>query len=679
MARRPPKRTAPPTAATSRRQAKPAPDDPAPSGHELEHQRDLTDRVMEVSPVGIAIIELDGQISFANRRAEEILGLSRSAIVGRRYDAPAWRITDWDGADFPVQALPFARVLAQNAAVAAVQHAIELPDGRRVYLSASASPLRDSTGAITAVVAAFDDVSAAKRDRDLLTAQARVLEAYARGLPLPEALAVLVHELERLVPQTLISVLLLDEDGIHVRHGVAPSLPQEFVRAIDGLPIGPSAGSCGTAMYRREPVIVADIATDPLWKAYRAFALPFGLRSCWSTPIMDDTGAVLGSFAVYGRTPGRPTAEHERVIALATSLAALVLTRARQQSTARENAERLHLTIDATGTGLWDWDLRTNRVRYSREWKRQIGYAEHEIGNDFEEWRRRVHPDELAAAEARVAAFLAAPSGLFESEFRFRHKDGSWRWILARGAVVSDAQGPARMTGIHVDITERRVAEQRVQDNARQLRQILDSMFTFVALLSPEGVVLEVNRAPLEAAGLRREDIVGRPVTESYWWAYAAEPVERLRDAIARAGRGEVVRFDQVVRIGEGRQLTIDVTFAPLRGGAGEIAGIVASASDITEREALQEAHHRSEKRFATVFHKAPFAIVLSDMQGRLVEVNDAFEEMMGYARTEVVGKASSDLAVYPEPADRERMAAEFRERGAVRNMEARRGLGRAR
>ena len=95
------------------------------------------------------------------------------------------------------------------------------------------------------------------------------------------------------------SILLLEEDGVHVRHGAAPRLPAEYIAAIDGQAIGPKAGSCGTAMYRREPVYVEDITFDPLWDDYRSFALASGLKACWSTPIFDKGGEVLGTFAVY--------------------------------------------------------------------------------------------------------------------------------------------------------------------------------------------------------------------------------------------------------------------------------------------------------------------------------------------------------------------------------------------
>ena len=136
-------------------------------------------------------------------------------------------------------------------------------------------------------------------DDVLLRVQRRVLELIAEGQPLGDALATLCLAIENVIAGTRCSILILDHDGMHVRHVAGPTLPCAYCRAIDGSPIGPSAGSCGTAMYRVERVVVEDIASDPLWSEYRAVALPFGLMACASVPIVAGGNKVLGSFAIY--------------------------------------------------------------------------------------------------------------------------------------------------------------------------------------------------------------------------------------------------------------------------------------------------------------------------------------------------------------------------------------------
>ena len=125
-----------------------------------------------------------------------------------------------------------------------------------------------------------------------------------------------------------------------------------------------------------------------------------------------------------------------------------------------QSEERLRLAVQASNVGLWDWNLQTNQVTYSREWKRQLGYEESEIGNEFSEWERRVHPDDLIQTKKRIQRRLTNPEGVHDLEFRMRHKDGTWRWIYARGELIRSSDGkPARMLGCHLDITDRRALE----------------------------------------------------------------------------------------------------------------------------------------------------------------------------------------------------------------------------
>ena len=162
-----------------------------------------------------------------------------------------------------------------------------------------------------------------KEDNEkFLAQQDDVRQMIAADLPLMEILSKLVLMIESQTPDMFCSILLLSDDGNHVRHAVAPSLPESYVKAIDGSPIGPRHGSCGTAMFRGQPVTVSDILTDPLWDDYRQYATAIGMRACWSTPIMSSKGKVLGSFAMYYREPRTPDGEERHLTEVATKLAA---------------------------------------------------------------------------------------------------------------------------------------------------------------------------------------------------------------------------------------------------------------------------------------------------------------------------------------------------------------------
>jgi len=166
-----------------------------------------------------------------------------------------------------------------------------------------------------------------KRAEALLAGEKRLLEMIATGDTLHAILDALCRLVEELTPACPSSILLLDPDGQRLWHGAAPSLPRMYLDAIDGSVIGPAAGSCGTAAYRKAPVIVSDIARDPLWADYRDLALPHGLRACWSTPILASDGRVLGTFAIYAREPGRPTPQQESIIEQLTELSSIAIER----------------------------------------------------------------------------------------------------------------------------------------------------------------------------------------------------------------------------------------------------------------------------------------------------------------------------------------------------------------
>ena len=175
------------------------------------------------------------------------------------------------------------------------------------------------------------DSAGASADEDvdpIREAHCAVLEMAVANSPLEKTLSALIDIVESSSKTGVLgSILILDEDGRHLRHGAAPSLPRDYSAAIDGAEIGPCEGSCGTAAYRGRPVFVSDIEHDPLWEEYKAVALPHGLRACWSTPIIAAGPKVLGTFAMYHREPREPTVRDLALVDLVTQTAALIIDR----------------------------------------------------------------------------------------------------------------------------------------------------------------------------------------------------------------------------------------------------------------------------------------------------------------------------------------------------------------
>src|SRR3989454_3962528 len=217
-----------------------------------------------------------------------------------------------------------------------VEFRILLPDGTVKYIHTAGHPVLNAAGDLAEFVGSATDITDRKRAEMLLGGEKRLLEMIARGSPRALILDTLCHLVEELASGSLSSILLLDPKTNQLRHGAAPSLPKTYTQAIDGASIGPCAGSCGTAAYRAEQVIVSDIATDPLWADYRELGLGHGLRACWSTPILSSGGKVLGTFAIYYREPRSPTPQEHELIEQVTHLASIAVEREQAQEALRQ-------------------------------------------------------------------------------------------------------------------------------------------------------------------------------------------------------------------------------------------------------------------------------------------------------------------------------------------------------
>lgn len=309
------------------------------------------------------------------------------------------------------------------------------------------------------------DVEPAELPRlvNLALGQNDILELIANGTPLRDTLSALLRFLERDVPEMLGSVLLLDADGVHLRHGAAPSLPGAYSTAIDGASIGPSAGSCGTAAFRKEQVVVTDTHVDPLWADYRELARQHGLRACWSTPIFRGE-RVIGTFAMYFRESRDPARIHYQLIDIATHIAAIAIGKHIRETTIRDSEERYRLINLATNDAVWDWDLKKNTLWWNDSVERLFGYRASEVTSDLAWWVDRVHPDDRSRVNASLHRAAETNASGWREDYRFLRRDGTYADIQDRGYVMRDESGIAiRMIGMMQDISERRQAQLAIE------------------------------------------------------------------------------------------------------------------------------------------------------------------------------------------------------------------------
>ncbi|MCV9963346.1 EAL domain-containing protein [Pararhizobium sp. BT-229] len=273
--------------------------------------------------------DLDGRFLIANRATVADNGFEEmQQLLGK---------TDYDL--HPAEAVDHMaaterQVIETGQPIFGMEERAFVSKGYERWLMTSKVPLRNKQGQTIGIVGVSRDITDRKKAERLLLGQARLLEMIAKSTPLTEFFNELILMIEAHLPGIIGSVLLLSPDGRHLVTGAAPGLDDAFCAAIHGAAIGPKVGSCGTAAWRGEPVIVADILTDPLWEDYTDLIRPFGYRSCWSTPIRSYQGKVLGTFALYSCEPGNPTAEQSELISMAAHLAGIAIER-------RQSEERI--------------------------------------------------------------------------------------------------------------------------------------------------------------------------------------------------------------------------------------------------------------------------------------------------------------------------------------------------
>src|SRR5438067_236652 len=367
-----------------------------------EKYRDL----IEISPDAIYVVDADGVCVLGNRAGAELAGIPENELVGTP-------VTD---TYLPEERYVFRERLEQlkTGGTLRFERNFVRKNGDIVPVEVSVTAIRG--GYFQAILR---DISERKRSEALLAGEKRLLEMIATGVGLKEILNTLCLIIEEQRDGTLASVLLLNADGVHLDCMAGPSLPKEWAQQMENLPIGPCAGSCGTAAYRRSPVIVSDIATDPLWEVpeHRASALRYGLRASWSNPVLSSEGKVLGTFCMYYRETRSPNSQDLELIELATHLVRVAIERDRAEEALRRSEGFLADGQRISHTGTWGWNLSTGKVVWSDEHFRIFGFDPENTEPSFKLFLETIHPEDRLFIEGGLDEAVREKSG-FDMEFR---------------------------------------------------------------------------------------------------------------------------------------------------------------------------------------------------------------------------------------------------------------------
>jgi len=545
------------------------------------------------------------------------------------------------------------------------------PDGAIHWHAALGRAQHDAQGRPIRMIGVGLNSTARKQAETTLRFHARRQEAAAQlaqtalTASLPRLFAEAMQMLAETLDVELCKVLELLPDGsaMHLVAGVGwrPDLVGQAKVSVG------RESQAGFTLLSNAPVIVEDLRADERFSG-PPLLTEHGVVSGMSVIIQGARGP-WGVMGAHTRAHRRFTQDDVHFFETVAGILSGAIQRHAVEAALRESAERLRLAVQASNIGLWDWNLQTNEVAYSREWKSQLGYEEHEIGNEWSEWECRVHPDDLASALERIQSYLTRPEGAHEVEFRMRRKDGSYRWIYARAELVADESGKSvRMLGCHIDITERKRVEEALRKNEEFLSIVYKNsdIAIFVVAVSERGEYIYegINPAHEKLVGLKNAEIAGRTPDDlvKYLGPEAIHYIKRLYDECVQTK--ETIESEFYAPQGRAQGWWFSRLTPLIDDKTGQVIRLIGSGLIITERKQAEEALRESEERFRQLAENINEVFWMTNpAKNRMLYISPAYERIWGRTCQSLYASPQDWLeAIHPEDRSRVEQAAMTRQ-----------------
>ncbi|MBI3561112.1 MAG: PAS domain S-box protein [Gammaproteobacteria bacterium] len=589
----------------------------------------------EQAAVGIAHVAPDGRFVRVNQRLCDLLGYTREELLSRGFQD----ITYAD--DLHASLINVKSLLSGAIANFSQDKRYVGKDGSLIWAHLTTTLMRNDQGAPDYFITVLEDITARQQAEAMRRAQSQVLEQVVAGRPLPEVLTTLAVLLELQIPGAVASILLLDRDAIHLRHGAAPHLPEALNQALDGLAIGPCAGACGTAVYDRRLVVIEDFQTDPRGLMYRELAARYGIQACWSQPIVSVNHEVLGTFALYYRASRRPTPNEQQLITEAGHLASVVIEAVNNRNALAQSEQRFRAVlenIELIGVML---DRNANIILCNDFLLKLTGWQRHEV--EQRNWFEIFLPADIRETVKRSVFLAALEQGKLplHSENEIVTRGGERRLIAWNNTVFRDSAGRVEnITSIGEDITERRRIEAALRNNEARLKEAQRNAQIGNWHYLPNGTftwsdqMYELFKLP-RAVPLSYQAIVSvihpQDLTGSY------------NHAFLRALKSGAVDYEAEYRVvwPDGQVRTMFSLGKIQRDADGRVIEAVGTVQDITARKRAEAAVRESEHKLRMVIDGlgANMFMGLMTTDGVLIEANQPSLDAAGVPPEAVLGK----------------------------------------
>ncbi|MGE3405426.1 MAG: PAS domain S-box protein [Pirellulales bacterium] len=589
-----------------------------------EHRRSKEERhrmasVLEATSDFVGMATPDGQCLYVNAAGRKMLGRApKEDLTGRhvRETHP-----DWAADKVLLQGLPAAIRDGSWSGETALLHR----DGSEIPVSQVIVAHKDSAGKVEYFSTLARDISDSKRQEATIARHLFELRILNRVGTICAESATVDEVLQRvtgLISESLYpdncGFLLLNAAGNALSPHDSFVLSDSSVRKQD-IPL--QAGVTGLVARTGQPRRVDDVTQEPSY-----LACDLRTRSELCVPLK--LGAtVAGVVNVEMQTVGAFSVEDERLLVAVADAVGAAIERLRAQAALAESQRRLARILEGANIGMWDWDLATNRTAFSKEWKSQLGYAPHEVADDYKEWETRVHPEDLAPALAKVKAAREERPDRYDVEFRMRHKDGTWRWILSHGFVLLGPDGqPARMMGVHLDMTERKTQEESLAQGKARLAALLESSQDAIWSIDEEQRLVVYNTTFSRLF----EQIFGNAPT------LGGTPRELLPPPQAehwirhhrRALQGEAFSVtEQYPVLGDPRDFQIQLNPAYV---AGRVTGVTLVSRDVTELKRALTSLQEEQSINRSTLENISDGVIMCDERGKFKVYNPAAERILG-------------------------------------------------